>query len=268
MIFDSVNGNVFKVIGGKQRVIEFKQSSKELYYWNNEKHRTEELVLVNIVKENDRRYTKREVKEAMKEQRLNELIDYPSRVDMETMLSDNLIKDCSVTHSDCRRAVDVYGANFGSVREKTIRVRPGHVRTDVINPLPNSILDLHISVTLCADIFYVNGDMYLGTVSRKIKFVTASYVDNRKYNVLLPVLIKVITLYCYRGFKVEFILTDDEFLGMSVKRWERGALLNGSSTNDYVPETERMSRTIKERYRVKVNTLSFNINKYSKLTRI
>ena len=115
MIVDSVNGNVFKVIGGKQRVIEFKQSSKELYYWNNEKHRTEELVLVNIVKENDRRYTKREVKEAMKEQRLNELIDYPSRVDMETMLSDNLIKDCSVTHSDCRRTVDVYGANLGSV---------------------------------------------------------------------------------------------------------------------------------------------------------
>ena len=97
-----------------------------------------------------------------------------------------------------------------------MRMRPGHVRTDVITPLPDSILDLHVSVTLCLDIFYVDGDMYLGTVSRKITFVTATYVESRKYKVLLPVLIKVIILYRYRGFKVEFILTDDEFSGMSV----------------------------------------------------
>ena len=34
VIFDSAYGNMFKVFGGKQRVIKFKQSSKGLYYWN------------------------------------------------------------------------------------------------------------------------------------------------------------------------------------------------------------------------------------------
>ena len=137
VIFDSVDGNVFKVFGRKQRVIKFKQSPKGLYYWNTAKHRTEELVLVNIAKENERRYTKREVNEANKAQRLNKLIGYPSRVDMEAMLNNNLIKNCPVTPSDNRRVVDIYGVNLESVRGKTARVRPVHVRTDIINPLPD-----------------------------------------------------------------------------------------------------------------------------------
>ena len=187
---------------------------------------------------------------------------------MEAMLNNNLIKDCPVTPSDYRRAVDIYGVDLESVRGKTARVRPGHVRMDVITPLPDSILDLYVSVTLCADIFYVNGDMCLGTVSRRITFVTATYMDSRKYKVLLPVLIKVIILYRYRGFKVEFILTDDEFSGMSVNLLEKGVLLNGSSANEHVPEIERMIRTIKERQRAKVNTLPYNISKYPKVMRI
>ena len=44
VIFDSADGNMFKVFGGKQRVIKFKQSPKGLYYWNTAEHRTEELI--------------------------------------------------------------------------------------------------------------------------------------------------------------------------------------------------------------------------------
>ena len=108
---------------------------------------------------------------------------------MEAILNNNLIKDCPVTTSDYRTVVDIYGVNLGSVRGKMAKVRPGHVRTGVITPLSDSILDLHVSVTLCADIFYVDDDMYLRTVYRKISFVTTSYVNSRKYNMLLPVLI-------------------------------------------------------------------------------
>ena len=78
----------------------------------------------------------------------------------------------------------------------------------------------------------------------------------------------MITLYRYRGFKLESILTDDKFSGISAKLLEKGVLLNGSSANEYVPEIERMIRPIKERHRVRVNTLSFNISKYPKLMRI
>ena len=73
-------------------------------------------------------------------------------------------------------------------------------------------------------------------------------MDSRKCKVVLPVLIKVIMLYRYRGFKVEFILTDDKFSGMSVNLLEKGVLLNGSLANEHVPEIERMIRTMKERH--------------------
>ena len=85
---------------------------------------------------------------------------------------------------------------------------------------------------------------------------------------MLPVLIKVIILYRYRGFKVEFILTDDEFSGMTVDLLEKGLLLNGSSANEHVPEIDLMIPTIKKRHRIKVNTLLYNISKYTKLMRI
>ena len=141
---------------------------------------------------------------------------------MNFILSNNLIKNCPVTTNDYRRAVDIYGVYLGLVRGKTVRVRSVHLRTDIITPLPDKPLELHVLVPLCANFVYINSDICLETVSRKITLVTVFHVERRKYHVLLPVLMKVITLYQYRGFKVEFIFTDDEFSVMSIKLLEKG----------------------------------------------
>lgn len=86
--------------------------------------------------------------------------------------------------------------------------------------------------------------MYRGTVLIMICFVTATFVKSRKDIVILLMSIKVINVYKSRDFKVEFIPTDDEFTGMVVDTVNKKVLLNSSSTNEYLPERERMTRDI------------------------
>ena len=56
------------MFGGKQRVIEFRQNPKGLYFSNTVKHRAKELVLANTVKENEKKYTNGEMLEVKKVQ--------------------------------------------------------------------------------------------------------------------------------------------------------------------------------------------------------
>lgn len=72
-------------------------------------------------------------------------------------------------------------------------------------------------------------------------------------------------MYKARGFAVDFLLTDDEFSGLAVALLKEGILLDETTTNDHIPEIERLIRTIKEIHRGRVNTLPSNIIRLPKL---
>ena len=76
VIFDSEKGNKFRVIGGGRQVITFHQSAKELYFWDVRSRHNKEVVMINSVKENEERYTKREVRQARMAKRLSELLGF------------------------------------------------------------------------------------------------------------------------------------------------------------------------------------------------
>ena len=92
---------------------------------------------------------------------------------------------------------------------------------------------------LCADIFFVDNFIFLGTIARKLIYITATQIDGRKHRVVLPVLLQIVALYKARGIKVEFVLTDGEFTAMETQLLEHGILLNGKSANEHVTEIER-----------------------------
>ncbi len=45
--------------------------------------------------------------------------------------------------------------------------------------VPKLVIDRNKTVTLAADVFFVDGTGFLMTVSRNIKFITAEYVATR-----------------------------------------------------------------------------------------
>ena len=95
---------------------------------------------MNCVKENERIYNKREVKKVKEVNSLSELLSFPSQDNSKSILTHNLIKDCSLTVDDHRRVVVIYGLDLGAVKGKTVRFKPGYVRTNVIVLVPAVIL--------------------------------------------------------------------------------------------------------------------------------
>ena len=78
------------------------------------------MVLINSVKENEERYSKREVRQARMAKRLSELLGFPSKVAFETMITYNFLRDYPITVDDYRRDLDIYGVDLGAVKGKTV----------------------------------------------------------------------------------------------------------------------------------------------------
>ena len=242
-------------------MITFHQSEKGLHFWDIKSRHDEEVVLINSVKENEEKYSKRAVRQARMAKRLSELLRFLSKVDLEVMVTYNFLRDCPMTVNNYIRDLDIYGVDLGAVKGKTVRHNPGHVRPEIIIPMPNGVLTNHGSDTLCMDIFFVDQLIFMGTISRKVLFTTVAQTEDHTYKTVLEVIIKTIRLYKIRRFVVEFLLTDDKFSELAVVLLKEGILLNGTAANEYVPEIERLIRTIKERHRTRVNTLPCKIDR-------
>ena len=58
---------------------------------------------------------------------------------------------------------------------------------------------------------FICGIKFFLTVSRKIDFVTATYVPNKTYKTYIDVLESICTMYARRGFFVTAVFADPEF---------------------------------------------------------
>ena len=95
-------------------MITFHQSEKGLYFWDIKSRHDEEVVLINSVKENEERYSKREVRQVRMAKRQSELLRFPSKVDFEAMVIYNFLRDCPMTVNDYRWALNIYGVDLGT----------------------------------------------------------------------------------------------------------------------------------------------------------
>ncbi len=69
----------------------------------------------------------------------------------------------------------ICGPSLESVRGKRVQQTPAPVVADYV-AVPKEIVERIKIVTLATDVFFVDGTMFLLTVSRQIKFITVEYV--------------------------------------------------------------------------------------------
>ena len=121
--------------------------------------------LVETVKNNLSKFTKRQIERAKTARRAYGMVGRPSPRDFRNMIRGHMINNCPVTTEDIDNADIIYGPDVPALKGKTVRTQSQPVTTDVVK-IPPEILSLHKNVTLTGDVMFVNGIPFLVTLSR------------------------------------------------------------------------------------------------------
>jgi hypothetical protein len=250
--FDSNNGNKFIIHHEDGRETVFTESQQGLYYMDTTQ---DSFAMLTTVAENKDKYTVDAYSRAQLARKIQIMIGRPSTKEFIKIVDKNLLPNCPITRRDVQAAEDIFGPDIGTLKGKTIRWAPNTVHPNMVD-FPDE-LKQYQSVTLCADIMFINKLPFLVTCSRNIKFDTAELLENRERKSILQALTKVIRIYKARGLDVQFMLMDGEFEPLRDDLTTLKVTLNVTANDEHVGEIERYIRTVKERVRCIYNTLPF-----------
>jgi Reverse transcriptase (RNA-dependent DNA polymerase) len=239
-------------------IMKFVEHPSGLYVYdpNASSATVEAYTMVSTVAEQKKFFSNREIKDADAARELYRKLGRPDEAEFQTILKNNLLRNCPVTPADARRALIIYGPDVAVIKGKTTRTEPApRVPTFEAVPIPPPVLAHHRNVTLCADFFYVQGLVFFHTISRHLGFRTVRPVPDRGKPVILKELRHAISLYQHRGFDVRDVHGDHEF--ECIRDEIRPIELNIVPADCHVGEVERSIRTIKERLRTCVHGLPF-----------
>jgi len=215
-----------------------------------------DYTMLSTVAEQKKLFSRREIQAADDARALYRKIGRPDEAEFQSILSQNLIRNCPITPRDAKRALVIYGPDIAVLKGKTTRspAAPQAPTFETV-PLPPPVLEHHRNVTLCVDFFFVQGILFYHTISRGIGFRTVRQVTDRSKTVILRETQAVIKLYQSRGFHVCDIHADNEF--ECIREHIHPIAMNIVTADSHVGEVERSIRTIKERLRTCVHGLPF-----------
>jgi len=203
------------------------------------------LTLKDLIREN---YSHREYDNAKKARDMHAMVGYPSDGDYKRMIKHGLIHNCDVTVQDVTNATNIFGKSIFELKGKTARARPDPVIENYV-AVPKGIAERHKNVSLCIDFMFVQSVVMLVTVSKNIKFTTLSVMKSRSLRETERELMNIINLYRRRGFVINVIHCDREFLALQQSDLAQHIDFNVVAMNEHVPEVERQIRVVKERIR-------------------
>jgi hypothetical protein len=121
--------------------------------------------------------------------------------------------------------------------------------------IPRAILDMHLCVTLVANVMFVNGISFLVTVSRNINLITIEHAPHCTAAKLCYLLERIIRVYARAGFTIQTILMDNEF--EKVKDNIPMVNLNTPAAGEHNGEIKHHIRIIKEQSQGIICTLPY-----------
>lgn len=211
---------------------------------------------MNTVENNLSKFSAYDVSKAKLARALQRRIGRPSVRDFIHYVDSNMIPNCPITTQDIQNAETIWGPELGCLKGKTVWRQPDAVRTRSYS-IPASVMQQYQNITLSVDVMKVNTIPFLMTISRHIKFGSAGKLDSLENKTIIQHFCAVMAVYIARGFRVTFILANNQFESMRGAIADLGATINVVSRDEHVPEIERYNRTIKERVRSVYNMLPF-----------
>ena len=211
---------------------------------------------LQTVESNKQYFTSAEIQGANNARSLQQMIGWPSASHFKSIVKKQLLQNCNVTVDDINRADIIYGPARPLLQGKMTRLHPPSTKIERI-PLPLPIQEHHRCLQLFMDFFFVNGEPFLHTKTKKINFLTASHCTSRSQQQIMNVLESVIQKYNARGFEIEAFHGDNEFDIKALKSFLLPALINIYGKDEHVGFLERSVRLVKERCRCMCHALPY-----------
>ena len=137
-------------------------------------------------------------------------LGYPSVVDLKTIIKMNVIWDNPIMKSDIKLMEHLYGSDIHTVKGKTTRQHPHKLVSDVVL-IPHELGDTQHDVCLYIDIMYINGMLFLTTISKNIKYHTAMWVADCIAPTTASLVESVLKLYQLASFQVMEVCANHKF---------------------------------------------------------
>jgi hypothetical protein len=247
--------DIFAVAVTPTQIFEFKARGG-LYICNMACLRTDAMINVQTVAENEAQFTQREVIEAQRARRLSKLLGYPSTKDTAKMLSNGSLLNCPITVQDVHRANKIYGPDVASLKGKTKTTKSAEA---VVQYVPKPMVTEQV---LHTDIMFVEGDPYLVSVSTPLGLVMGCHLSNsRNTTVIGKALNDQINAYRAEKFEPRTVLTDGEggINAFASELNRQGIKVNPTGAGQHVPVVENKIRQIKERVRACLSALPYTL---------
>ena len=107
-------------------------------------------------------------------------------------------------------AEDIYGVNPHIVKGKTVRRQPSEVIEEILD-VPPHILKHYGDVTICIDVYHINGIKFFRSVSLHLMFRVTRAIKDATKETLFDCIKTIKGLYASRGFSVKQAYGDNEF---------------------------------------------------------
>ena len=166
--------------------------------------------------------------------------------DFEGMVRGHMLRDCNISTRDITNARIISGPALDAVRGKTIGRTPMPARAHYVS-VPRLIRERNRDVDISADLFLINGLLFLATRSRRIRIITPEVLADQFAPTLSMAMAQVVNLYKCFGFNVHTCFADGQFAAL--EHTAEGLNFDTSGRNEHVGDIERVVRVIKEHVR-------------------
>ena len=268
--FDSAVENAFKV-HTPYGILKFKRGPENIYYTQPSEYTgstprlhdatTKEPMkghFPQTVADNARFYSQRQISRAKAARDLLHATGCPSVTDLKNILKMNSIANCPITLDDVDITEKIYGPDVASLKGKTTRRKPAPVVNDQVQ-IPQELVDKHKDIVLCMDVIFVNQIPFLVTISKNLKYRTATLLSARTTESYHKALDDVCNKYNSADFQITRVECDQEFKPiLNPIKMAMGIQANYASASEHVPDIERSNRVLKERCRAVFHHLPYS----------
>ena len=223
-------------------------------------------VYVNTVRENKRKFTKKQIAGADRAMLLRSRLSFPSIAEFKRMVYNSTMKEFDITTKDIDNMIQIYGTQYADAAGKTTYV-------PTPTPNPDNIPDAAAAfvenmkkepLNLYGDIFFVDKMAFLLTVSRPLNYVICTYLKSRSWKDIFQAIATHKNTYSEHGYSIDKLRFDREKGVVCLREHllnKLGITLDTSAPYQKVSIAERKIRLVKERMRAEIHNLGYRINR-------